>query len=535
MTDTFQNKNTDAPPETSTPKPDLTGRSGMVANVVGSWASHLVFIIAGFILPRMIDRGIGQEALGVWDFAWSLVGYFHLVQGGVVSSINRYVAKYRATGDIDGVNRAVSSVTAVLAAVALLVMLMSAGTAMLVPSVLSDRLSTFQEDAQWAVFFLGTGVAVQLVLSGYGGVVTGCHRWGIHNAIHAGAHVVTVTGMIVILKNGGGIRDLALMSLIGDGVGRLVRCFVAYRVCPGLSVRPRHATWAQARSMLHFGGKSFIPDVADLLMNQTTNILVLAYLGPAAMAVFGRPRALIRHVTTLVSKFAFVLTPTASSLQATGQQAELRELLINAARWSGYITLPLVIGLSILGGPLLQLWMGADYVLEGAPVLTVLAFGYLAFISQTSVRGVLTGLNLHGRPGIANLVASIVAVGLALAVLEFGNGGLVAVSVAVSIPLTVANGIYVPVFACRQLGLPVGRYLTDTLSGPALCGAVFAVALAAPTVFTTNALMRLLAGVALGGPVLFLLYWRFVLPASLKKRVAQRVPWLGRVRANPSR
>ena len=88
---------------------DLTGRDRLVSNVLFSWSAHFVFIAAGFIMPRMIDRRLGQELLGVWDFAWSLVSYFGLVQMGLTSSVNRYVARYRAVGDISGVNQVVSS------------------------------------------------------------------------------------------------------------------------------------------------------------------------------------------------------------------------------------------------------------------------------------------------------------------------------------------------------------------------------------------------------------------------------------------
>lgn len=504
-------------------QPDLTGRNRLAANVLASWAGHFVFIIAGLILPRMIDRRIGQQALGVWDFSWSFVGYFTLVQAGVVSSINRYVARYRATGDQEGVNRVVSSVTVILAVVALIVVILAAGSSIALPSLFGDRLGEYATEAQWAVFFLGTSLAFDLLLAGFGGVVTGCHRWGIHNAIHAGTHVVTVAAMIVSLLHGGGIASLALITLIVGIGGRAARCLFAYRVCPELHVRPAYVSWSQCRDLLRFGGKSFLPDIATLLLNQTTSILVLVYLGPAAMAVFSRPRALIRHVTTLVSKFAFVLVPTASSLQATKQNDELRHLLVSSARWAGYITFPMVIALSVLGEPLLEVWMGPAYAETGATVLSILAFGYLAMIIQTSVRSVLIGLNLHGRPGVANLIASVLAVGLTCLALGPLDAGLVGVTLAISVPLTLANGVYVPVFACRQLGLPIRRYLTDTLTGPVLCAAPFALALAAPGFFVADAVVRLLAGAAFGGAVLVILYWRYVLPVSFKRRIVARI------------
>src|SRR5579872_4246669 len=89
---------------------DLTGRDRFVWNVLASWAGHFVFIIAGFIMPRQIDRHVGQVGLGVWDFGWTAVNYFSLAQIGVGVSVNRYVARYRAARDNEGLGRLISSV-----------------------------------------------------------------------------------------------------------------------------------------------------------------------------------------------------------------------------------------------------------------------------------------------------------------------------------------------------------------------------------------------------------------------------------------
>jgi hypothetical protein len=53
-------------------------------------------MVSGFLVPRLIDRNLGQDALGIWDFAWSLVVYFNLVQMGIIGSISRSVAFHRA-------------------------------------------------------------------------------------------------------------------------------------------------------------------------------------------------------------------------------------------------------------------------------------------------------------------------------------------------------------------------------------------------------------------------------------------------------
>ena len=88
---------------------DLTGRDRLVSNVIFSWVGHSVLSVAGFIMPRMIDRHLGQQMLGVWDFGWSLVSYFFMIEAGISGAVSRYVAKYRTVGDVAAVNRIVSS------------------------------------------------------------------------------------------------------------------------------------------------------------------------------------------------------------------------------------------------------------------------------------------------------------------------------------------------------------------------------------------------------------------------------------------
>ena len=501
---------------------DPAGQSRMTQNVLGGWAAQLVFMASGFVIPRLIDGQIGQAALGVWDFAWSVIGSFTLAQLGIVSSINRYVARYRATGDLDGVNRTVSSVSCLLLVVGLVVMGLTLAAAYGLPHLLGPQLGAHVDEARWVLLLLGASLTVSVVSSGYSGVLTGCHRWALHNAIHAGGQCLTFGGMLGALYLGYGLKALALVHLGGELANRLTRCVVAYRTIPGLQVRPAHVRWSYARRMLTFGGKSFLPDIANLLVRQATNVFIVAALGPAALALYARPMALLRFANVLTAKLAMVLTPTASSLQHMGQEDELRELITSASRYTAYLVWPVVLGLSILGHLVLRLWMGPGYDQE--LLLTILAVGHLAVLSQQPVHTVLMGLNAHGRPGLARLAASTSSVALIALAIGPLQLGLVGVALAVTVPQTIANGLYLPIYACRRLDMPVRQYLLRTWRGPLLCGLPFALCLVgARLLFVERPLFSLASGSLVGGLVLALLYWRYALPESIKKQLTALV------------
>ena len=508
------------------PAPDVSGRQQLVRNVLVSWLSQLVFIASGFIMPRLIDHQLGQEMLGLWDFGWTIVAYFSLVQMGVVGSINRYVATHQATGDIAGVNRCVSSIFLVLLAMAGLMILLSIATAFALPHLLDKHLRPFENELAWVVVGLGLATAVQTASAVYGGVLTGCHQWGIHNGIYAGGYAITVAGMMGVLLAGGGLRGLAVVQLLGELLPAAARMFFAYRACPGLSLSPRHADAQTARSMMRFGGKSFVPHIADLLLNQTVNVLIIAALGPAALALFARPRSLVLQTRSLILKMSAVLVPSVSSLQALGDHQKIQDLVIKATRYACCLTLPVTVTLITMGSPVLVAWMGPDY--KNGIVLALLAFGYTAYIVQAPAIGILGGMNLHGRPAIMHLIAcAISAVAVALALMVF-HLDLAWVAAAVCAPLALLNAIYVPLYVCRRLNLPGREYFWKALAEPVLyIMPATAVLLLARWMFWSQPLIALPVGVVVATVITIPIYWQWVLPETMKKKIRSKLSWGG--------
>ena len=177
------------------PSPETSGapsQKHLFMNTVWSWVGQLVFIAGGFILPRSIDNMVGQEMLGVWDFAWSIVGSFHLLEFGVSSSVNRFVAKHLAEKDPVALNRTMSSVFCIQAIVALVMLIVTISVVIALPSIWGTRLGPLVGDAQWVIFFLGLAMAVGFGFGGFAGVLTGFQRWGLYNCIASGSQLLAL-------------------------------------------------------------------------------------------------------------------------------------------------------------------------------------------------------------------------------------------------------------------------------------------------------------------------------------------------------
>ena len=258
--------------------------------------------------------------------------------------------------------------------------------------------------------------------------------------------------MVGALLMGYGLVGLAAANLAAEALGRSARLVVAYRVCPWLEIRWKHFRWATAREMLSFGGKSFMTQISQLLMNSSVSLLIAGHLGPAALALYARPLALVRNLGVFVHKYAMVFSPTISSFQGAGRHDEVRDLALGATRYGLYLSLPILLLFAIHGDAVLQVWMGANYA--QTVLIAVIVLGFFNQIAYIPLYGALVGLNLHGRLGVANLVGRVARSPSA----TWRSGCCARGRAAPRWPWRadgVVNGVFLPLYACRVTETPL--------------------------------------------------------------------------------
>jgi O-antigen/teichoic acid export membrane protein len=508
---------------------DMTGRDRILRNTLSSWGGQLVFVVAGFLMPRMIDHYTGQVSLGIWDFSWSLVSYFGLASLGVGSSVNRYVARFRAAGETDKLNEAISSVVYIQIVVACLAAMLTAASVLALPHFFKDNLGKEMGDAQWVVGLLGASLAVQMLFDTSRGIITGCHRWDLHNAINSLSYGITVIGMVILLILGGGLRGLGAVYLAVMLVTEICRYRLSRKTCPELRIRFRYASWNQAREMFSFGVKTIIIYLCPLILVQGSSILVARHLGPSALAVFSRPSGLLRNALVFVAKYAMILTPTAGSLQSAGMHEDIRTLIYKATRNSLAMTLPIVLLLAFLGGPLLQVWMGPRY--EGGQLMAILAIGSFLPMTMQPVMAILAGMNSHGIIGKWNLLLTILTMGIGWGVMNFMGWSLTGGALLVAASATLANGVTILLYACWKFKFSLREYLRESFVLPLLaCIPLALFLMEVRSLLSGRPFLAVMTGGVGSVAILVPIYWKYIIGQELQSRILGKAEKYGLVK-----
>ncbi|WP_298941171.1 MATE family efflux transporter [uncultured Psychromonas sp.] len=504
-------------------KDDLTGQDRFAWNLIVSWASQLVLIFSGFIMPRLVDDKVGQAALGIWDFGWSFVSYLSLVGLGMGACFNRYVAKHRAAGEITLLNNVANSAVFVQLIFSVVTILCTVLFYTLLPIYFGESLAENTEIAQWVVLFLGLSVAVRMSSGSASGLLTGYHRWDIHNALHAGDSLLSITLMVAALYfTNLGVAGMAIGYLLSTIVFESLRFVFVYKICKEFNFNLRMANWNTCRQMLKFGIKSMLSNIPPIILLQTISIMLVSAIGPAALAVFARPMALTKQIKTFMTKFTLMLTPTTGSMQGAGDIKAVQALFINTTKLSFAFALPSLGFLFIYGDVILNYWMGPEYALW--PLMMILACGQLLPMGQdTSIR-ILMGLNQHGRISIVAFIAIFVFFGIGLYFSGLGDWELTTAALLFVIPMNIVYGFIVPIYTCRELKLSWFGYVHNSFIKPLIYILPFLGLLSwSRHLYQSNEILTASLFLVAAGLITLIIYFVYLVPVKMQNKLLLRL------------
>ena len=503
--------------ETERPSGPTERTSGFLRSVLANWAGEVVGVVSGFFLPRLIDQRMSRDELGIWDYGWSVRTYVAHVDPGLGSSGGHYVARYRERRP--ELTRTLGAMLALLIYASACGVLLMLGFAYLTPRLINTESTALLSDASSLVLSTGLAACIAMPTLVFGGIIVGNRRFDILNLINALADVFLVAAVLPCVLFGAGLKVMGLCVLTRELLNGIGKYWFARRIAPDLRVRPRWADWPMFREIFGFGSKTTVDALSKLLQYQVGFLVVSSVMGPTGLALYSRPRALIGITTRFVMGFARVLVPTASAFHDQQAPKALGELLIRSTRYGLFLALPPALGMLILGGAILRVWMG-DWSFANNNVLTILVIGYLPLFAQQPTYHILLGLASHGLPGMASLIGSIVGAVMSILFVGVFGWGLDGAALATAIPVLLVNLCVLPYAGCRAAQLPLLRYLRETLPTPLLSVVPFAIVLLAVRAWLPDdARAQLLAGLLAGAPCLAVVYWFTAVPAHLKQRI----------------
>ena len=506
---------------------DKTGRDRIARNLAARWLGQVVVIISGFIIPRQIDASLGPTELGIWDFGWSTVNYFRLFGFGLAGGLNRFVALYNAEDDDHKLQRAVSSTVFLTILISAVVTIAALSLAGMLPTVFEKIPDESVDQSQILIVLLGGTVAYRMLCWPARSILTGYHLTTVTSMVTAAGDLLLLLGLFVVLMSGGGLAELGLVVLGTTLLSETTRVFMARRVYDGPILKRAFVDREMVGKMFVFGMKNNISGLPYIVVLQTTNMVLAATAGPAALAVFARPLALCNLIGRLVRQYATLLTPVAGGMHGLKRYDDMKAFFLSSLRISVAMTAPPLVMLGGYGDIVIRVWMNDNYVVPW--LCPLLSAAFFLSISHSAAMRILAGVDAHGRVAIRSLIASSIVYALALAVALLTGFNVISAAIVVGVGMSIGPGLVVMMGACKRFDVGLFEYLRQSILPPVLCNiSLLSIVVFSRLMFPDMSLPEAALWGSAGGAIVLISYWHFLLSDDMRAKVAKRLPSFNR-------
>jgi len=446
--------------------------------LVGTLTKYIVLALnvgLGIVLMPFTVKHLGQTQYGLWMLIASMTTYFQLLDLGYGNGIVRHLVEADRRGDAAEINRVASTFVCVYAGIAALacaaIVVMVALVVPRFPHLTPAQIRV----AQLLLAILGARVAIGFPLTVFGAVTNARQGFALNNLVASAIVVASAVCTYAVLESGGGLVTLVAATTAINIVGYAGYAWTAYRVMPELKIRLSAFSAARWRDVTSFSLYLFVINIAAQISFNVDNVVVGAFLGPAAVAVYTVSLRVAEYQRRLCDQFSGMLFPVVMAFGADGDRAALRRTLVDGNR----IALALVAGASVclvgFSGPLIRGWMGPAFAGSVAP-FNVLALAGVIVVSQAASSNVLIATGRHRI--VAWIWIAEAAANLALSVVLVRVVGLPGVAIGTLAPLVVGHLAVMLTVACRAVGISIARCLYETARPAAIAAAVAACACA---------------------------------------------------------
>ena len=125
------------------------------------------------------------------------------------------------------------------------------------------------------------------------------------------------------------------------------------------------------RYLTSFGLQVTVTGVFVLIVEQTDRLVIGTFRPIAEVTLFSAAWKLYALAYTIPTTLVQALTPIVANLHGEGDESRLRAVFVRMSKYSAAVAFPLIYGIGLSGGWLLDVWMGPRFV-GVLPVLQVL-------------------------------------------------------------------------------------------------------------------------------------------------------------------
>ena len=424
--------------------------------------SKIISLLASLLIIPFIINEVGVARYGIWVMLFAFIDYFNILEFGFGAATIKYTAKFYAKKRINNIGQIIPT-----SMMFCLIML----PVQAIPFLLSDRIILFFNiipgNYDEALFVLRGSIIIFFITqftSVFRNILAGIQRIDVRNYWEIFNTLLYVSGVLLTLKNGYGLKGLVILT----GILRIIISFI-YTICVfSLLPQIKGSIWSFNRTLfkdfLSYGIKLQITTISGLFSFQLDKLLIGHFLKIEFVTFYELGSKIASFIRKLPSIAFGALIPASAELHEKQDHRRLETIYIKGGRYITLISAPIAVFLSVSAPTVIHIWMGEDNCFPQA-ILTarILAVGYFFNIITGVVTSLVRGIGILKYE--MNTSIFIAVTNFSLSLLLIIKTGFIGVLIGTASAMAVGNAIYIYRFN-KYLGISLAVYIKKTFVWP---------------------------------------------------------------------
>lgn len=381
-----------------------------LANTVRGGASSIVVLV----LPHFLTRNLSVDRYSSWVLMLQIAAYANYLDFGLQTAVARYLAQAIERRDEAQQSQVVTSALFLLSAAGALTVIVASAVLWQLPRVFPGAPHALLGELRVGVGVLALSAAISLPLSVFTGILIGLHR-NEYPAIAIGvARLMGAGGVLALLPFTHSLVWFAVSVGGCNFLGGLAQVIMAKRLMPNMRVQANHLIRRTLRELLNYCAGMTAFSVGMLLVGGL-DLTIVGYFAFDAAGYYGVAITIIAFVTGLSGAIYNALLAPMAVFQERKENDRIRQMVLVSTRLGTYVSLMLIVAVSVMGKYMLGAWVGAEYARQALPILIILLCAQAIRLlgGGYAIALVATAQQKHGiigalAEGVANLVTSII-------------------------------------------------------------------------------------------------------------------------------
>jgi O-antigen/teichoic acid export membrane protein len=445
--------------------------SKRIAIAVGiSWVSRAISILSGLLLMPILFRFMGKEELGLWFLLGNSQAFLGLLGMGIAPTLTRRIAfakgKSGSHPDAELTDESKQDISdwvvtgkVILQWLAIIVFFIAwiSGYG-LIRELKLEQVSP--QTVFWAWTLMCLGYAINVWVAYLGCWLQGIGYVGWDSLIATILAVVTIGANIVAVLMGGGILELAIISVV-SGISNcfIFWGFIRWRQPELLTIKGKW-NYQYAKDIFEPSLKWWLTDIGIFLTNFTDEYFIAFFLGTDQIPNYRASIALVTNPLTLVSTIASSSTVFISQAWQSGDLKNIHKIVIYNAQLGLSLMASAIAFVLLVNQEFVNVWLGKNNILIPSLVIIICVNFTL------KANNILIGTPARGtedeRYALITMLSAFLNLGFTwLLIKPFGLSGVVAGTL---IAQLLTTNWYTPYRSLIRLSLPFTIYWQKIIS-----------------------------------------------------------------------